>query len=67
MNKRKFYIIPETDITAINTSMPLAVLSYDPYNDGVPVKNTGNPDDDLDPDNGDEILSKGRNVWNDWD
>lgn len=67
MEKKLLYIVPETTVVAVNTSSALAVLSFDPKNDGVAIKNTSDPADDLDPDNGDEILSKSHDVWEGWE
>lgn len=67
MEKKLLYIVPETTVVAVKTSSALAVLSFDPKNDGVAIKNTSDPNDDLDPDNGDEILSKSHDVWEGWE
>lgn len=67
MEKKLLYIVPETTVVAVNTSSALAVLSFDPKNDGVAIKNTSDPADDLDPENGDVILSKPHDVWEGWE
>lgn len=68
MEKKLLYIVPETTVVAVKTSSALAVLSFDPKNDGIAIKNTLDPADDLDPDNGEDvILSKPHDVWEGWE
>lgn len=62
MEKKLLYIVPETTVVAVKTAL---MLTASQLGGVIDIKN--DPADEIDPDNGDEILSKSHDVWEGWE
>lgn len=64
MEKKLLYIVPETTVVAVKTAL---MLTASQLGGVIDINNSSDPDDEIDPDNGDEILSKNHDVWEGWE
>lgn len=64
MEKKLLYIVPETTVVAVKTAL---MLTASQLGGVIDINNSNDSADEVNPDNGDVILSKPHDVWEGWE